>query len=97
MSNQPNNAARGVGIITIQDLPDQNWAQRGACVGHDPDLFFRDEHDSTSYREARAICGDCPVRCQCLTWALDTRTQFGVFGGLTPRQRRQYTRNTADV
>lgn len=79
--------AREVGPM-IQQLPRRQWTDQAACVGTNPDMWFRDEHESTSYREARAICAACPVRTECLNWALETKTEHGLFGGLTARQRK---------
>lgn len=87
MSNQPNNLARGVAKHT-RIVPRGNWVDLAACVGTDPDMWFRDEHEATSYRQARQICAACPVRPECLAWALETKTEHGLFGGLTARQRK---------
>lgn len=86
--NVTGNLAPGVPKLRVVPGPG-DWARRAACRGRNPDLWFRDEHDQTSYQEARAVCRACPVAQECLTWALDTDTWFGVFGGLSPRQRRQ--------
>ncbi|MEI2774551.1 MAG: WhiB family transcriptional regulator [Tetrasphaera sp.] len=64
---------------------DTNWAAQGACVSEDPDaLFVR----GRAQRQARLVCRSCPVRLQCLADALDNRTEFGVWGGMTERERR---------
>lgn len=87
MSNQPNNLARGVAKHTRIVLRGR-WTDQAACAGTNPDMWFRDEHESTSYREARTICNACSVRTECLNWALETKTEHGLFGGLTARQRK---------
>ena len=69
------------------------WADRAACAGMDPNLWFIEERGG-SYEEARAVCATCAVTTECLQWALDTRTDHGVFGGLDPRQRRKLRRLT---
>jgi WhiB family redox-sensing transcriptional regulator len=62
-----------------------NWAARAACTKTDPDqLFVR----GAAQRPARGICFTCPVRRQCLADALDSETEFGVWGGMTERERR---------
>lgn len=87
MSNQPGNLALGIPKLPTGRGPG-TWTQHAACLGHDPNLWFRDEHDHTTYSEARQICLPCPVRTDCLAWAVETRTEHGIFGGLTPRQRK---------
>ena len=69
------------------------WMVFGACREQDPDLFFPE-----SVREAQqavAICNTCPVRDECLDYSLEARERFGVWGGLTDRQRRQLLRQPA--
>lgn len=77
------------------------FATRAACRPMDPELWFPagEGHGATAaqLREqtvtARAVCAGCPVRAQCLAWALDTRQQFGVWGGLTTPERRALIRD----
>jgi len=64
-----------------------------ACVREDPELFYSD-HPSQIAR-AKAVCGRCPVRAACLARALADDEAFGVFGGLTTRERRALRRQTA--
>lgn len=69
----------------VAPVDDTNWAARGSCVTADPDaLFVR----GRAQREAKAVCRDCPVLLDCLADALDNRTEFGVWGGMTERERR---------
>ncbi len=63
------------------------WMEDAACKGTDTDLFFP-EGPGSHPSEARAICARCPVREQCLTFALDWNITHGVWGGLAPKQRR---------
>lgn len=67
---------------------DLEWQDRAACATADPELFFP-EQDSRSTREAKRICADCPVRVDCLTAAIANREEYGVWGGLTERERRR--------
>lgn len=70
------------------------WRRYARCRDHDPDqLFVR----GARQREARRICAGCPVRAQCLAEALDNRVEFGVWGGLTERERRALLRHRPDV
>lgn len=73
---------------------DQTWAVRAACLGRDADdLFVR----GAAQRAAREICFTCPVRLECLADALDAHVPFGVWGGLTERERRALLRHYPDV
>lgn len=70
------------------------WAERGACIGEDPDLFFPERGAST--REAKAICRACPVQQECLEHAIRTGEKHGIWGGRSERERRRmrkYRRN----
>jgi len=66
-----------------------DWRHAAACREKDPEaLFGRGSHQ----REARAVCRGCPVRTECLAHALDNRIRFGVWGGMTERERRALLR-----
>lgn len=71
------------------DLGD--WAEEAACRTSHPDLFFPETVRGDNH--AKAICSRCPVRTECLNHALDTDEKYGVWGGLTPRERRRLQRN----
>jgi WhiB family redox-sensing transcriptional regulator len=86
------NGGRHIGpqgpTIRIPDLPPQDgWVRQAACAGHDPDHWYVPEQ--TTYRYARAICAVCPVKTDCLNWALRAGEYQGMWGGLSPQQRRQ--------
>ena len=78
-----------------------NWRTDAACRGADTSLFFEDE--VTNYfktdrlRRALAFCGACPVKYDCLSWAVENDVQYGLFGGLTKAQRRAWARNERKV
>jgi WhiB family redox-sensing transcriptional regulator len=76
------------GVEFIPPRPD--WFNQGECLGVDPELFFPER--GASSREAKACCTACPVRQQCLDYALDNSEKFGIWGGLSERQRRQIRR-----
>jgi WhiB family redox-sensing transcriptional regulator len=59
----------------------------------DPDLFFPERGAST--REAKAVCRGCEVRDECLEYALDQGEKFGIWGGLSERERRRVRRQRA--
>jgi WhiB family redox-sensing transcriptional regulator len=70
------------------------WAPQGACVKAEPDaLFVR----GAAQRAAKKLCVGCPVGVECLADSLDNRTEFGVWGGMTERQRRALLKRWPDV
>lgn len=75
--------------------PDRGeWVTKAKCRDGDPDaLFVR----GAEQRKAAAVCRHCPVMDQCRADALDNRVEFGVWGGLTERQRRALLRKNPDV
>lgn len=81
-----------IGATGVGD--DQSWAARGACAGMDPDEFFV---QGTEQNQIKTACGRCPVRTQCLADALDNRIDFGVWGGMTERERRRLLRRHPEV
>ena len=78
----------------ISPLVHRDWASRGRCVGRDPDELFV---TGAAQRVAAKLCSGCPVRLECLTDALDNKVEFGVWGGLTERQRRLLLRQRPEV
>ena len=68
---------------------DEPWRADAACIGHPIDLFFPGRGESAKTAQALAICAGCPVRTDCLDWALRTMQKFGVLGGTSERQRRK--------
>jgi WhiB family transcriptional regulator, redox-sensing transcriptional regulator len=72
-----------------------SWAGRGACRGSDPELFFPITQSGPAISQiakARAICARCPVRAQCLEFAMDSGQDFGVWGGMSEGERRTLRR-----
>lgn len=65
---------------------DMSWKPLGACIGMDPDMFFPPKGPSP--KEAKAVCARCPVRQECLDYSMEANEKFGVWGGLTERERR---------
>ncbi|MGW7081290.1 WhiB family transcriptional regulator [Streptomyces sp. NPDC054871] len=66
------------------------WRQEAACTEEDPELFFPVSAlgaGATQTLRAKEVCARCPVRAECLEWALDTRQQSGVWGGTDEVQR----------
>lgn len=70
-----------------------DWMKDALCTQVDPDLFFPEVGGNV--KSVLKICEDCPVRSQCLQVALDNDERFGIWGGLSPRQRRKLKDPTA--
>ncbi len=63
------------------------WQDRALCAQTDPEAFFPEKGGST--REAKKVCLTCEVRQECLEAALDNDERFGIWGGLSERERRK--------
>ena len=70
--------------------PDPEWWSRGRCAEVDPELYFPEK--GASARAAKLVCRGCEVRAECLEHALAHGEEFGVWGGLSERQRRALKR-----
>ncbi len=78
-------------LATVFGLPDeQSWQERSLCAQTDPEAFFPEKGGST--REAKKICVGCEVRAECLEYALANDERFGIWGGLSERERRRLKR-----
>ncbi|ROS78570.1 transcription factor WhiB [Cellulomonas sp. PhB143] len=66
------------------------WQERALCAQTDPEAFFPEKGGST--REAKKVCVGCPVRQECLEYALENDERFGIWGGLSERERRRLKR-----
>lgn len=62
------------------------WEERARCSTYDPELFFAPR--ARAERRAKAVCAHCPVRDECLAFAIDTHVDYGVWGGTTVKERR---------
>lgn len=71
----------------------QDWAMHAKCKGMEDALF----PEASEQKRARQLCMGCPVRFECLAEALDNRIEWGVWGGMTERERRQLLRQRTDV
>lgn len=72
---------------------ERGWQDAANCLGVDPDLFFPERGAST--REAKEVCKGCVVRGECLEYALANGEKFGIWGGLSERERRRLRRQRA--
>lgn len=66
------------------------WKVRANCMGVDPELFFPERGSST--REAKEVCRGCVVREDCLEFAIANGEKFGIWGGMSERERRRVRR-----
>jgi WhiB family transcriptional regulator, redox-sensing transcriptional regulator len=75
---------------TPEDDGIMGWQERALCAQTDPEAFFPEKGGST--REAKKICTGCEVRAECLEYALANDERFGIWGGLSERERRRLRR-----
>lgn len=71
-----------------------DWSAQAACRTTNPDELFV---QGAAQNRAKAVCTGCPVRTECLADALDNRVEFGVWGGMTERERRALLRRRPTV
>lgn len=72
---------------------DPSWQEHALCAQTDPEAFFPEKGGST--REAKRVCLSCDVRSECLEYALAHDERFGIWGGLSERERRRLKRRSA--
>ena len=70
---------------------ESDWHERALCAQTDPEAFFPEKGGST--REAKKICTGCEVKSECLSYALANDERFGIWGGLSERERRRLKRS----
>lgn len=68
---------------------DDRFKENAACKKADPAIFFPETAANRVYKEAIAICATCTVYKDCMRYALNNKIPFGVWGGLTPKQRER--------
>ena len=79
--------AGGADLLSVDET---DWHERALCAQTDPESFFPEKGGST--REAKRICSGCEVRAECLEYALANDERFGIWGGLSERERRRLRR-----
>jgi WhiB family redox-sensing transcriptional regulator len=72
----------------------RNWRRDARCRDEHPDTLFV---QGAQQRDVREVCKACPVRTECLAHALDNRIRFGVWGGMTERERKALLKRRPDV
>lgn len=95
IANDATSRGANSGLDTGSDLSfdalfgaiEQEWQDQALCAQTDPEAFFPEKGGST--REAKRICQACGVRDECLEFALEHDERFGIWGGLSERERRR--------
>ncbi len=80
-------------LLGVEEEPDELWQEKALCAQTDPESFFPEKGGST--REAKRICVECEVRVECLEFALQKDERFGIWGGLSERERRRLKKRVA--
>jgi WhiB family redox-sensing transcriptional regulator len=80
-------AAPGFELAYTGEDEELSWQEQALCAQTDPEAFFPEKGGST--RDAKKICMSCPVRGECLEYALAHDERFGIWGGLSERERRR--------
>lgn len=82
--------------VTVEEAPDEYaWMFHARCRGINPTEFF--PSDGTGVETAQRVCAACPVRLECLEYALQNRIEHGVWGGASERERRRILRRRRDL
>ncbi len=87
---EPPGGVESFGEIVGEPAEEPDWQERALCAQTDPEAFFPEKGGST--REAKRICSGCEVRAECLEYALAHDERFGIWGGLSERERRRLRR-----
>ncbi len=92
--NEGTEASREAAVAhDVEEPVAESWQMFANCLGVDPDLFFPERGAST--KEAKQVCQGCVVREDCLEYALANGEKFGIWGGLSERERRRIRRQRA--
>jgi len=77
-------------LAPLLNAAEVQWQDRALCSQTDPEAFFPEKGGST--REAKRVCRSCEVRAECLEYALEHDERFGIWGGMSERERRRLKR-----
>lgn len=78
---------------TDRCIEDKKWLDSGNCKGMDPSIFFPETENVKTTKNAVSICKSCPVRAECLSYAIKNEETFGVWGGVPTRVRMRLNRS----
>jgi WhiB family redox-sensing transcriptional regulator len=75
-------------------MTENDWRELALCREVDPELFFTSgrvdaSHNREQIRQAKSVCHRCPSASRCLVWSIETRQEYGVWGGLDEAERRR--------
>jgi len=73
----------------------QRWHVRAACSDREPGLMFSE--DNEGIKEAKKCCSDCPVQAECLVESINKEEKYGVWGGLTAKERSRFTKKLSTL
>jgi WhiB family redox-sensing transcriptional regulator len=90
LSRYTEGAASFAQLLDLPLVVDAAWVADAVCAQTDPDAFYPEKGEPT--RAAKAMCARCPVTEQCLEYALENNERYGVWGGLSERERRALQR-----
>lgn len=83
----------GWDLLATRDLKvgtSLEWQEQARCKGRNSAVFYPQRGVPTA--SARALCKECPVKAECLSYALENDERFGIWGGLSERERRKLQR-----
>lgn len=80
-------------FAALEEPDEMGWHERALCAQTDPEAFFPEKGGST--REAKKVCASCEVSSECLEYALAHDERFGIWGGLSERERRKLKQRRA--
>lgn len=87
--------AAGPVLAALDSGEDATWRDFAACAETDPEIFFPEKGGSVS--DAKKVCRACPVRADCLEYALGRNEVFGIWGALSYNERRNLRRGMPDA
>lgn len=76
--------------LVLGDPRELTWQDQGVCRETDPDAFFPEPRDRAY--AVKNICGTCPVRGKCLEYSFENNEPYGIWGGVSPEERKTYKR-----
>ncbi len=82
-------------FVSPDDEDELSWQDQALCAQTDPEAFFPEKGGST--REAKRVCRSCDVRAECLEYALENDERFGIWGGMSERERRRLKRQAVSA
>lgn len=77
-------------LLSDDTFDGEPWQEKALCAQTDPESFFPEQ--GVGAREAKRVCASCPVRSECLEYALQNDERFGIWGGFSESERRRLRR-----